>query len=103
MGTCAIVSFRLGMTDGVSVVAELWRQALERLGWETTTIAGQGPVDHLLRGLAIDATQPPSAIELEQALDGCELVVVENLLSIPLNLAASAVVIDALVGRPAIL
>jgi len=91
------------MTDGVSVVAELWRQALERLGWETTTIAGQGPVDHLLRGLAIDATQPPSAIELEQALDGCELVVVENLLSIPLNLAASAVVIDALVGRPAIL
>ncbi len=103
MGTCAILSFRLGMTDGVSVVADLWRQALERLGWTTTTIAGDGPVDHLIPGLAIDATRPPSTTDLEQALGPCDLVIVENLLSIPLNLAASAVVIDTLAGRPAIL
>lgn len=103
MGTCAILSFRLGLTDGVSVVAELWRQALERLGWETTTIAGEGPVDHLLPGLAIGATEPPSVTELDRTLGGCDLVIVENLLSIPMNLAASAVVSDALTGRPAIL
>ncbi|MDH3303093.1 MAG: glycosyltransferase family 4 protein [Acidimicrobiia bacterium] len=103
MGTCAILSFRLGMTDGVSVVAELWRQALERLGWETTTVAGEGPVDHLVPGLAIDATRPPSPADLDRAIGACDLVIVENLLSIPMNLAASTVVIDALAGRPAIL
>ncbi len=103
MGSCAILSFRLGLTDGVSVVADLWRQALERLGWETTTIAGEGPVDHLLPGLAIDATRPPPAAEVEEVLGGCDLVIVENLLSIPMNLAASAVVVDVLAGRPAVL
>lgn len=100
---CAILSFRLGLTDGVSVVAELWRQALERLGWETTTIAGEGPVDHLLPGLAIGAAAPPSAGELDHVLRGCDLVVVENLLSIPMNLTASAIVAETLTGRPAIL
>ncbi len=103
MGTCAILSFRLGLTDGVSVVADIWRQALEQQGWETTTVAGDGPVDHLLPGLAIDADHPPSTAELSAALDGCDLVLVENLLSIPLNLAASSVVIDVLTDRPAIL
>lgn len=103
MGTCAILSFRLGLTDGVSVVADLWLQALQHLGWETTTIAGDGPVDHLIPGLAIDAARPPSARDLATAIDRCDLVIVENLLSIPLNLAASAVVVDALAGRPAVL
>jgi len=91
------------MTDGVSVVADLWGQALRRLGWRTTTIAGEGPVDHVMPGLAIGASQPPSAAELKQALEPCDLVIVENLLSIPLNLAASAVVAEVLAGRPAIL
>jgi glycosyltransferase involved in cell wall biosynthesis len=40
---------------------------------------------------------------VRDALDGVDLVVVENLLSIPMNLPASRVVADVLRGRPAVL
>jgi hypothetical protein len=33
MATCALISFRLGLTDGVSVVAGAWRRCLDELGW----------------------------------------------------------------------
>jgi glycosyltransferase involved in cell wall biosynthesis len=101
--TAAFVSFRLGLTDGVSVVAETWRRCFEELGFRTTTVAGDGPVAHLLPGLAIDAEEPPSIAELRRALAGADLVVVENLLTIPLNLRASRVVATVLRGRPALL
>jgi glycosyltransferase involved in cell wall biosynthesis len=101
--TCALVSFRLGLTDGVSIVADHWARALDGLGFDVLTIAGEGPVDRTVPGLAIDATEPPADGELVAALDGVDLVVVENLLSIPLNMAASRAVIDALRDRPAIL
>jgi glycosyltransferase involved in cell wall biosynthesis len=101
--TAAFVSFRLGLTDGVSVVAETWRRCFEALGFRTTTVAGDGPVDHLVPGLAIDADGPPSTEELTAALAGADLVVVENLLTIPLNLAAARAVVDVLRGRPALL
>ena len=91
------------MTDGVSVVADRWQQALDGLGWRTTTVAGEGPVDHVVPGLAIDAAQPPARDALESVLADADLVVVENLLSIPLNLAASSVVAEVLAGRPAVL
>ncbi len=91
------------MTDGVSVVADLWRQALDNLGWDTTTVAGEGPVDRLLPGLAIGATEPPTRASLQDALSNSDLVIVENLLSIPLNLPAGAVLAEVLRGRPAIL
>ncbi len=45
MTTCAIVSFRLGLTDGVSIVADSWAEALDRLGFDVVTVAGEGPVD----------------------------------------------------------
>jgi glycosyltransferase involved in cell wall biosynthesis len=101
--TAAIVSFRLGSRDGVSVEAAKWAWALERLGWQVRTVAGEGPVDTLLPGLAIDAPEPPGADEVAGALAGAELVVVENLCSLPLNPAAAQVVSQVLRGRPALL
>lgn len=103
MGVCAIVSFRLGLSDGVSVVAALWQRELEAMGWSTVTVAGEGPVDHVIPGLAIDAIEPPTVDELRAVLDRADVVIVENLLSIPLNLPASRAVADALAGRPALL
>lgn len=103
MGVCAILSFRLGLSDGVSVVAASWARALSTLGWRTVTVAGEGPVDRIVPGLAIDDTIAPDRADLETALADADLVLVENLLSIPLNLPASRVVAEALAGRPAIL
>jgi glycosyltransferase involved in cell wall biosynthesis len=103
MPTCAFVSFRLGTTDGVSVVARAWQDALESFGYETVTVAGDGPVDRTVAGLALDATEPPPIGELEDAVADADLVVVENLLSIPMNLPASRIVAEVLAGRPALI
>ena len=101
--TVAFLSFRLGGPDGVSVVTDTWRHAFEELGFRARTVAGEGPVDHTIPGLAIDAATPPDAAELERALTGVRLVVIENLLTIPMNLAASRVAAQVLRGRPALL
>jgi glycosyltransferase involved in cell wall biosynthesis len=101
--TCALVSFRLGLTDGVSIVADQWARSLDALGYATVSVAGEGPVDRTVPGLALDADEPPTTEELRAALDDADLVVAENILSIPLNLAASLVLADVLRGRPAIL
>jgi glycosyltransferase involved in cell wall biosynthesis len=98
-----MLSFRLGGSDGVSVVAGTWAVALRRLGFAVTTVAGDGPVDHLLPGLAMEAPAPPARAEVEAALARADLVVVENLLSLPLNRPAGDVVAAALAGRPALL
>ena len=103
LGDAAIVSFRLGMSDGVSIVAGSWRRALEEIGYETYTVAADGPVDVVVPGLAIEAATPPTIPVLEAALDHASIVVVENLLSIPLNLPASRQLATYLRGRPAIL
>ena len=100
MPICAFVSFRLGTADGVSVVAATWQSALEGFGYDTVTVAGEGPVDRIVAGLAIDAGEPPPLGEVEEALADADLVVVENLLSIPMNLDASRAVAAALRGRP---
>jgi mannosylglucosylglycerate synthase len=98
-----MVSFRLGGHDGVSVVAASWTRLLRELGWEVVTVAGEGPVERCVPGLAIDAQQPPCDDEVGGALADADLVVVENLCTIPLNLPASRVVARTLAGRPAIL
>ena len=100
---CAIVSFRLGLSDGVSVVAATWRQTLDAIGFDVIMVAGEGPVDRLVPGLALAADSAPSSDVVTEVLLDCDLVVVENLLTIPLNLAASQVVADELRGRPALL
>lgn len=103
MPTCAFLSFRLGLTDGVSVVARTWMDAMRAMGFDVLTVAGEGPVDRIVEGLAIGADQPPDERDVEAALADADLVVVENLLTIPMNLPASRVVADVLRGRPAIL
>jgi glycosyltransferase involved in cell wall biosynthesis len=101
--TAALVSFRLGGSDGVAVEAAKWVGALRQLGWETYTVAGAGPVDATLPGLAIDATAPPTRDEVESALAPADLVVIENLCSLPLNPPAARLVAEVCAGRPAVL
>ncbi len=101
--TAAILSFRLGGTDGVAVEAAKWERALASLGFTTVTVAGAGPVDRLLPGLAMDAAVPPARADLAAALDDADLVVVENLCSLPRNPGAASLVADELAGRPAVL
>jgi len=80
-----------------------WAWALSELGFDTVTVAGSGPVDHLVPGLAIGASEPPDDAEVGVALDAADVVVVENLCSLPLNPGAAAVVARVLAGRPALL
>ncbi len=103
MATVAIVSFRLGTTDGVSVVAGRWATILQRLGHRVITVAGEGPVDRPVAGLAIGADEAPGPGEVAGALADTDLVVVENLCTIPLNLPAARVLAGVLAGRPAVL
>jgi mannosylglucosylglycerate synthase len=103
MSKIGFISFRLGGTDGVSIVASHWIRACSELGHEVRTIAGEEPADIVLPGLAIDAETPPGLAEVQSALRGLDLFIVENLLTIPLNLRASLVVAEALRGWPAIL
>jgi glycosyltransferase involved in cell wall biosynthesis len=104
-----VVSYRLGGADGVSVEAAKWMAALRKLGCSVTTLAGEGRADYLDPGLAagsyLNGNRPPSPDEalLRSVLATADLVVVENLCSLPLNPRAAAVVADALAGRPALL
>jgi glycosyltransferase involved in cell wall biosynthesis len=106
MPRAAFVSFRLGAADGVSVVAAAWRQSFARLGWETWTVGGGGVVDSLVPWLTVEPSAPPAPpdpVDVKEAVDGANLVVVENVLTIPVNLAASRAVAEALRGRAALL
>ncbi len=111
----ALVSFRLGGGDGVSIEAGKWSWALERLGFGTFSVAGRlggggtaegaarATADRVVPGLSFDAASPPSREDVESALADADLVVVENLCSLPLNPAAAEVVAAVLAGRPAVL
>lgn len=99
----AIVSYRLGMADGVSVTAAQWADALHRLGVRVRTVAGDGAPDVRVPGLALDARRPPSRHELAAALDDVDIVVADNVCSLPMNIAAGEAVAEHLRGRPAVL
>ena len=101
--TAAFVSFRLGHPDGVSVEAAKWANVFVALGWRVVTVAGAGSVDRLIPALALDSQTPPAPEDLEDAFADADLVVVENMCSLPLNRAASEAVADAIRGRPALL
>lgn len=103
MARGAIVSFRLGLSDGVSVVARLWQQMLGDIGFKMVTVAAEGPVDRLVPGLGINQLDGPDPDVFSAAVADVDLVVVENLCTIPLNLPASRTVARTLAGRPAIL
>ena len=101
--SAVICSYRLGMRDGVSLEAQKWQVAMESLGWSLRTVAGEGHADTLIPSLAASATRPPVPGEIEDAFSGAELVVVENLCSLPLNRAAGSAVAHARRGRPTVL
>ncbi len=104
MPTASIVSFRLGGGDGVAVEAAKWDAALGHLGWDVRRVAGGGEgVDTVLPGLAMDAAEPPTRTALTDALAPADLVVVENVCSLPLNPAAAQVVAAVCAGRPTVL
>lgn len=91
----------------MSVVAATWARVLTAAGHTVTTVAGAGPVDHLVAGLAWPkgGARPavPGRHEVASAVSDADLVVVENLCSLPLDPRASAVVADVLRDRPALL
>ena len=92
------MSFRLGGADGVAVEARKWAWALGELGFDVRRVAGAieddgRPDDIVLPGLAIDAAGGDAAIDdaaVAAALDGADLVIVDNLCSLPLNVDAAA-------------
>ena len=87
----------------MAIESAKWQQALEELGSTTYTVAGSGAADVTVPGLAIDAEEAPTPRQLDDALSRADLVVVENLLSLPLNQPAWDAVARALAGRPAVL
>lgn len=101
--TAVLLSFRLGGTDGVSVEARKWEWALGVLGFTTRRVAGEfadglRPDDGWLAFLATEPG-PRSRVEpdaLAAALAGVDLVVVENLCSLPVNPVASATAAEVL-------
>ena len=99
----AIVSYRLGMADGVSVTAGQWVRALRRLGIRVRTVAGEGRADVLVDSLAVDSPRPPTPTELAAALDDVDVVVVDNVCSLPMNRAVGEALADYLRGRPAVM
>jgi glycosyltransferase involved in cell wall biosynthesis len=99
----AIVSYRLGGTDGVSIEAAKWARAFTELGAQVWTVAGAGEPDLLIDGLAADSDGPVAFDRLGEALAGAELVVVENCCSLPLNPRAGRALASLLAGTPAIL
>jgi mannosylglucosylglycerate synthase len=108
--TATFVSYRLGGTDGVSVEAAKWMRALESLGFAPRRVAGEvvdprrtGEVPDLVvpwlalqpPGPTSDPPGPPDPVALARVLDAGDLTVVENVCSLPLNLAAARAVADA--------
>jgi glycosyltransferase involved in cell wall biosynthesis len=114
-GRAVVISYRLGGRDGVSVEAAKWTWALESLGFAITTVAGEGTADRIIPELAAVAESAaaapagssggPAALvdAVSDAIRDADLVIVENLCSLPLNASAGAAVAEALRGRPAIL
>ncbi|MEX0768618.1 MAG: hypothetical protein WD029_09120, partial [Microthrixaceae bacterium] len=106
----AFLSFRFGLTDGVSVVARTWMDAFTEFGFEVLTVTGEAESDRTVPGLGLGhATSGSTDLEagleaaLGAALADADLVVVENLLTIPMNLAASSAAAKVLAARPALL
>jgi glycosyltransferase involved in cell wall biosynthesis len=101
-----LLSYRLGGADGVGVEAAKWEWALRELGFTTRRVAGEldGPVrpdDTWLAYLAIDpvAGAQVDGGALAAAIAGVDLVVVENLCSLPLNVEAAETARDVLAAH----
>ncbi len=100
------LSYRLGGADGVAVEARKWEWALGELGFTVRRVAGElddatRTDDVALPFLAIDPSDDTIAAPdaLVNALAGADLVVVENLCSLPINPEASALAAAVLDGH----
>lgn len=98
-----LLSYRLGGTDGVSVEATKWEWALADLGFTVRRVAGElcgvpRRDDVTLPGYAITvpAGGRANTAGLTAALDGADVVVAENICSLPLNPDAATAARDAL-------
>ncbi|MEI4908332.1 hypothetical protein Q8G40_30070, partial [Klebsiella pneumoniae] len=80
------------VTDTPSATAAQWASALQRLGMRVRTVAGEGAPDVQVSGLALDATRPPSPVALAAALDDADVVIADNVCSLPMNVAAGEAV-----------
>jgi len=100
-----VVSYRLGGSDGVSIEARKWAWALDELGFEVRRVAGafgdDRPDDIVVPGLSIGADEPVDHDALRDGLAGADLVIVENVTSLPINLDAARAVGTALGDSPA--
>ncbi len=85
MSRIALVSYRLGGTDGVSIEAEKWCVALRGLGHQVETIAGGGSPDVLIPGMGMYDEPIDLEATLATALEGFDIVIIENVISLPLN------------------
>jgi mannosylglucosylglycerate synthase len=101
-----LLSYRLGGTDGVSVEAAKWEWALRALGFAVRRVAGEvcgapRPDDTALPAYVIAAGDGVRANPdaLTAALGRAELVVAENICSLPLNVDASHAAGDALAAH----
>jgi mannosylglucosylglycerate synthase len=102
MARLVVVSFRLGSFDGVSIEAQKWIDAFRSMGHEVVTLAGDGDADIVMSELAIRALSAPDVNEVSRVLNGADLVVVENMASLPLNVAARDVLYQVLDRRAAL-
>lgn len=100
------LSYRLGGADGVAVEARKWEWALRELGFGVRRVAGElddgfRPDDTMLPFLAIDPPDgsAPDAGALAAALAGADLVIVENLCSLPINPDAASLAASVLAAH----
>jgi hypothetical protein len=105
MPVAAFVSFRLGGADGVAVEAAKWQWALGQLGFTTRRVAGEiegapAPGDLVVPWMRIGADDEAAGDvdrrDLSAAFADADLVVVENICSLPMNANASRHVARAL-------
>ena len=105
--TAVFLSYRLGGADGVAVEAAKWEWALRTLGFTTRRVAGRfddggRAEDTLLEFLAIDAGPAPmDRGRLRRALGDAELILAENICSLPLNPGAATAAAEALADATA--
>ena len=86
----------------MAIESAKWILALRSLGHSVRTVAGEGVAEVIIPSLAIEATITTSIQELEDAFANADLVIVENLASLPLNLDAREVLSHVLKGRCAL-
>jgi mannosylglucosylglycerate synthase len=104
--TAVQLSYRLGGADGVAVETRKWEWALRELGFAVRRVAGEldderRADDITLPFLAIDPSDDarPAPDALAAALAASDLVIVENLCSLPINPDASALAASVLDGH----